>query len=110
MQLDASKCGLAFMDVYVAQPYPHELKLTIEATSAQDDDILSDLLIGLCEIPVTITARMVDGGLVCTTDHNIGRASCRERVSQYVEKSVFAVSLTKTAHKIRKRIRRRSNK
>src|SRR3546814_7867482 len=40
MQLDASKCGLRFMDVYVAQPYPHELKLTIEATSEQDDDIL----------------------------------------------------------------------
>src|SRR3546814_6214899 len=37
MQLDASKCGLRFMDVYVAQPYPHELKLTIEATSEQED-------------------------------------------------------------------------
>ena len=68
MQLDASKCGLRFMDVYMSQPYPHELKLTIEATSEQDDNILSDLLIDLCETPVTIKARLVDGSLVCTTD------------------------------------------
>src|SRR3546814_7963926 len=100
MQLDASKCGLRFMDVYVAQPYPHELKLTIEATSEQDDDILSDLLIDLCEIPVTIKARMVDGGLVCTTD-DIALARSEEHTSelQSLMRNSYAVfCLKKTTH------------
>src|SRR3546814_18976106 len=73
MQLDASKCGLRFMDVYVAQPYPHELKLTIEATSEQEDDILSDRPIDLCEIPVPITARMVAGDLVRSEERIVGK-------------------------------------
>src|SRR3546814_18329580 len=36
------------------------------------------------------------------TDREIGRASCRERVWQYVEISVVAVSLKKKNHKKRK--------
>lgn len=68
MQLESSKCGLRFMEVGVMEPYPHEVRLTIEATPDQDDNILSDRLIDLCEIPVTIAAKLVDGDLRCTTN------------------------------------------
>src|SRR3546814_17058532 len=39
MQLDASKCGLRFLDVYVVQPYPPELKLKITATYITADKL-----------------------------------------------------------------------
>src|SRR3546814_13011977 len=38
---------------------------------------------------------VVDGDLPAAVGHQIGRASCRERVCQYVEVSVVAVSLKK---------------
>src|SRR3546814_17214199 len=50
--------------------------------------------LGLGQLPVgEIVVRF-------TVQQQIGRASCRERVCQYVEISVFAVSLKKKTHKV----------
>src|SRR3546814_13226579 len=58
-----------------------------------------DIAVGIVEMRVAVreTANVVETGLeVDGIDaHEIGRASCRERVSQYVYISVVAVSLTK---------------
>src|SRR3546814_10647177 len=65
-----------------------------QSTSAE----LKDLLLGYWQ-PLLIM-----GGMVVALNVEIGRASCRERVCQYVSISVVAVSLKK---KIENRIRDR---
>jgi hypothetical protein len=68
MQLESSKRGLRYMTVYASHPYDHEVKLTIEVTPEQDDNILSERLYDLTGVNVKIAARLVDGDLVCTTN------------------------------------------
>lgn len=68
IQYGSSKCQLRFVDVYVPKPYNHEVQLTIEAKADQNDDDLTDAVVLLCDIPVTIVAKFQDGSLICTTD------------------------------------------
>ena len=68
MNSNGSKCGQRFLIVSVAEPYEHEVNVTVLAKSGQDDDALNDALYDFYAEEVTIKARMEDGRLICTSD------------------------------------------
>lgn len=71
MQQDGAKRCERYMELTVQEPYEQTLRLTVNATSDQDDDALNEALWNLLnDESKTVFARLevVDGWLECTTD------------------------------------------
>lgn len=67
--LTDSKCGLRFLTIDVSEPYDHEVRVTVQGTPEQDDDMLNSALWDVLEHPgeIALQARVKDGYLVCGT-------------------------------------------
>lgn len=70
MQLEGSKRGERYMEMYVSQPFDQNIRFTIDAKPDQDDDDLNEAIDALSNDrdPVFARLQIVDGWLRCTTD------------------------------------------
>jgi hypothetical protein len=70
MQLEGSKRGERYMEMYVSEPFDQTIRFTILAKPDQDDDDLNDAVFALSNDrdPVFARLEIVDGHLECTTD------------------------------------------
>jgi len=68
MQLQGSKCGERYMEMYVAEPFDQDIRFTIVAKPDQDDDAMNAAIWTEDRDPVFARLEVVRGSLQCTTD------------------------------------------